>query len=134
MTPIEAKDVMFDQVNVLTPVGVVLVWPDKPDSIPVGEKWVRPTVKHAHSMQSTLATSNGTRRFTRFGVLAIECYAPVGDGNVEVDSLMHVYVKGLEMLRSSPVWYRNIRFTENGKEGSSSRVTVMADFQYDEMN
>ena len=134
MTPIEAKDAMFAVVLALTPVGVITVWPDKPDTIPVGEKWVRPIIRHADSKQTSLATSNGTRRFTRYGVLAVDCYAPVGDGNVEVDTLAHAFVKGLEMLQSSPIWYRNIRFIEIGKEGSSSRVTVMADFQYDEFN
>lgn len=134
MTPIEAKDEMFAAVQDMTPVGVITVWPDKPDTIPVGEKWIRPTVRHADSRQTSLATSDGKRRFTRYGILSIECYAPVGDGNVEVDTLAHAFTKGLEMLRSSPIWYRNIRFTESGKEGSSSRVTVMADFQYDEFN
>jgi hypothetical protein len=134
MTPVEAQDIMFAKVLELTQSPVIIVWPDKPDTVPVGEKWIRPAIKTALSKQTNLATSNGVRRFTRYGILLIDCYAPVGDGNVEVNNLAHLYVQGLERLRSSPIWYRNIRFIEMGKEGSSSRVSVMADFQYDEFN
>lgn len=134
MTSAEALDIMFGHVQSLTPEALIVVWPDKPDTIPVGEKWIRPIVRTAYSRQTSLSNSNGIRKFTRTGVLSIDCYAPVGDGNVEVNNLANIYQVGLEKLQSSPIWYRNIRSIENGKEGSSSRVSVMADFEYDAHN
>lgn len=133
MTPREAIDTMFGHVQQFAPAGIVILWPDKPGELP-DEKYVRPVIRHGGGGQTSLAGADATRKFTKTGVLSIDCYAPVGDGNVEIVELYHAFTKGFESLRSSPVWYRNIRAIDRDKEGSSSRVSVLIDFQYDEHN
>ncbi len=130
----EAKDAMFGHVEGLRPVDCDVVWPDKPGNIPPNSNWIRPTIRHADGRQGSLAGEDGQRRWSRKGVLIVQCFAPVGDGEYGAEVLAQTFVDGFERIRNSPIWYRNIRAIEAGKDGASVQVNVMADFEYDDFH
>ncbi len=134
MTREEAKDIMLGHVKAALPIGVVALWPDTPQSIPSGESWVRPTIRHAGGGQASLAGAMGARKFRHYGVLIVQCFTPVGDGMKSSDSLVQSFLTYFEAINSSPVWYRNIRAIEIGKDGAAEQVNFMAEFQYDNIH
>lgn len=127
----EAKDIMFGHLQAATPTGVVILWPDTPQDIPVGQRWLRPVVRHATGGQMSLSNESGSRKFTHAGVLIVQVAAPVGDGTSKLDELVQTLQTYFETIGSSQVWYRNIRALEIGKDGSAEIVNFMADFSYD---
>lgn len=129
----EARDAINAHIAAALP-GVAILWPDTPQSIPSGQEWVRPTIRHAYGGQASLADANGKRKFKHAGVLIIQCFTPVGDGLVDSDVLVQKLLDYFETIRSSPIWYRNIRAMEVGKDGAAEQVNFMADFQYDNIH
>lgn len=128
----QAVDIMMGHVTSVLPVDVVAVWPDVPGDTPTDTKWIRATVRHATGRQSSLSNEFGVRKFTKAGLLMVQCFAPVGDGELAARDLADVFVEKLETITNSPVWYRNIRLNEVGKDGPAVQVNVMAEFQYDD--
>lgn len=129
MTSQEAVDDMMRHVVAATPAGIVLVWEDVPSDMPT-TAWVRPTVKHSSRAQGSLANHGGRRMFDATGLLSVQCFTLVGDGLSSARNLSDTYVRYLEGVRNSPIWYRNIRALEIGKDGAFSQVLVLADFEY----
>lgn len=129
----EAKDIMMSHVAAALP-GVVILWPDIPQQIPTGEQWVRPVIRHATGGQASLANQNGIRMFRHAGVLMIQCFTPVGDGTLSSDKLVQALLDYFETNRLSPIWYRNIRAMEIGKDGAAEQVNFLAEFQYDNIH
>jgi hypothetical protein len=131
---ITAKDMMMEHIKAALPVGVVALWPDTPQSIPDGEPWVRPTIRHAGGKQASLAGVNGQRKFKHYGILIVQIFTPGGDGQTKSDTITQAFLTYFEKVNSSPIWYRNIRAIEIGKDGAAEQVNFMADFQYDNIN
>lgn len=131
MTQDDAISVMFGHVIAATPTGVVIVWEDVPSAMPQ-DKWIQPTIKHVVRQQSSLSNGGGQRMFQSNGILAIRCHCLAGDGLKAVRELSNTFVKSLEAIRGSDVWYRNIRAMEQGKDGAFTQVLVLADFEYTE--
>lgn len=134
MTRDEARDEMFRHVTesvALVDTPPDILWPDTPQDIPAGQTWIRPTIRHAGGSQASLSNQNGIRQFKHYGVLMVQCFSPVGDGMVSSDKLVQTMLTYFETVKSSPVWYRNIRAIEIGKSGAAEQVNFMADFQYD---
>lgn len=129
----DAVDEILGHVRDVLPNGTVAVWPDVPGDTPTDIQWIRATVRHAVGNQATLADHGGKRRFKKAGLLMIQCFAPIGDGEYAARALADVFVVKFETVRNSPIWYRNIRMQEIGKEGSTVQVNVMAEFQYDDI-
>lgn len=141
MTREEARDAMFAHVRAAAllvpgagPDGVAILWPDTPQEIPSGEPWIRPVIRHATGRQNALADYNGKRSFMHAGVLMVQLFTPAGDGMVSSDSLTQTFLTYFEGIRSSPVWYRNIRAMEIGKDGAAEQVNFLAEFQYDNLS
>lgn len=130
MTTEDAVDEMMGIVKAALPVDCAAIWPGTPATIPEGD-WIRATVRHASGGQASLAGENGARRFKRIGTLIVQCFSPVGDGNMGIDQLSFAFQAALENVRSSPVWLRNVRSIEMGKDGTCMQTNVMADFEYD---
>jgi hypothetical protein len=129
MTQDDAITAMFNHVIAATPIGVITVWEDVPASTP-DSKWIRPRIQHAVRNQQSLSNHSGQRMFQANGVLSIDCFALAGDGLRAVRLLSDGFVRSLEAIRGSDVWYRNIRAIEQGKDGAFTRVLVLADFEY----
>jgi hypothetical protein len=130
----EALDIIMGHVMAALPSGTLALWPDTPQSIPSGEPWVRPVIRHATGGQTSLSDQSGQRRFTHAGVLIVQLFTPVGDGMSASNTLTQAFLTYFETIRSSPVWYRNIRAMEIGKDGAAEQVNFMADFQYDNIH
>lgn len=134
MNRVEARDLIYSHVVAAVPNGVAVLWPDTPQDIPAGQPWIRPVIRHATGGQASLGDFAGKRRFKHAGVLIIQCYTPVGDGMADSDVLVQAFLTYFETLRSSPMWYRNIRATEIGKDGAAEQVNFLAEFQYDNIH
>lgn len=130
----DATDAMMGHVRDALPVGCVAMWPDTPSTVPENIEWVRPSIHHLAGRQTTLSGDAGQRRFNRQGVLTIQCFTPIGDGHSAADKLVGDIVEYFEAIRNSPIWYRNIRAIEIGKEGSTVQVNVIADFTYEHVH
>lgn len=135
-TRTEAVDLMMGHLMVWCQANpeVVSLWPDTPQSIPENRSWVRPTVRHATGGQASLSGEDGTRRWKRAGTFIIQVFTLVGGGASESDALAGSLERYFEGIRSSPVWYRNIRAIEVGKDGSYVQVNFMAEFEYDDFH
>jgi len=133
-TRTQATDIMMGHVSANLPAGVTVVWPMTPANVPENTLWIRPSIQHVGGGQASLSGAVGSRRFDRFGMLTIQCFSPVGDGNTDADDLAGTLVNRFEAIRNSQVWYRNIRAIEIGKEGSTVQVNFIADFVYEEIH
>ena len=133
-TRTEATDIMMGHVRAMLPLGVAVVWPMTPAIVPENTLWIRPSIQHVGGGQASLSGAIGTRRFDRYGMLTIQCFSPVGDGNTDADDLAGSLLNSFESIRNSQVWYRNIRAIEIGKEGSTVQVNLIADFSYEEIH
>lgn len=136
MTRDEARDLINSHVaaaaaSIIGLGSVAILWPDTPTDIPSGQPYIRPTIRHATGGQSSLSDQSGIRKFTHAGVLIVQLFAPVGDGMTDSDKMTQAFLTYFETLRSSQVWYRNIRATEIGKQGSAEQVNFLAEFSYD---
>lgn len=130
----DAKDIIMADVLAALPMGTVAVWPDTPQVVPPDGQWVRPLIRHATGGQSSLGDQLGQRRFTHAGLLTVQLFTPVGDGQTDSDILTQAFITYFETKRSSQVWYRNIRAQEIGKDGAAEQVNFMADFEYDNIH
>lgn len=130
----DAVDTMLGHVRDAIPPGCMAMWPDTPSTIPENMEWIRPSVQHAGGGQVSLAGEAGQRKFARTGLLIIQCFSPIGDGHTAADTLVNGILEYFEAIRNSPIWYRNIRAIEIGKEGSTVQVNVIADFNYEHIH
>ena len=130
----DAVDAMLGHVRDAVPTSCVIMWPDTPSTVPENIEWVRPTIQHAAARQVSLAGEVGQRRFNRSGILVIQCFSPIGDGHSAADLLVDHISSYFETIRNSPIWYRNIRAIEVGKDGSTVQVNVLADFSYEHIH
>jgi hypothetical protein len=134
MTRDEAYDMIMGHVAAALPPGIPALWPDTPQSIPAGAQWVRPVIRHATGGQASLGNAMGARRFNHGGVLIVQLFTPVGDGMTDANTLAQAFLTYFEAVRSSQVWYRNIRAMEIGKDGAAEQVNFLADFSYDHIH
>ncbi len=140
----EAVDEILARFNtVWGPTTYPVVWPDVPitsdlqkmidgaDGVDLSP-YARVTVRSNTRKQKTLGQS--TRLYTSAGVLFIEIFTPTGDGMVAAYDLAEDLREAFETpnLSSYHVWYREVRLAENGSEGLWSRLTLTAEWEYDQ--
>lgn len=125
-----ARDIMLaDATNAC--VGLPIVYGDAPPAMLDGTaNWARATIKHAGGGQQGLGTDT-TKKYRRFGVLCVELFTVPGDGFTDQDALAEQILTYLENRRSSPIWYRNIRASEAGRDGGYNKINLYADFEYE---
>lgn len=141
----QAVDEILERFNsVWGPTGYATVWPDVPiepslqkmidgaDGV-VLAPYARVTVRSNTRRQRTLGQT--TRRYESSGVLFIEVFTPTGDGMVAAYDLAEDLREAFEEpnVSSFSVWYREVKIAENGSEGLWSRLTVTAEWQYDQV-
>lgn len=131
MTPQEAVDVMLG-VFLAAWAPRAAVYSDVPAEVPTTQvPWARPVILHATS-DHTLANDVGARRFDAMGLLWIQTFAPVGDGNVNGYQNAQLLLNAYRDARVA-VWFRNIRLEEMGRDGVFSRYDIKADFEYEDV-
>lgn len=97
--------------------------------------WARVSVRHATGEQHTLADASSKRLFCNYGVVTVQCFAPMRDntGALVARRLAEVAKAAFEGVTTENVWFSNVRFQEQGREGTWYQINVSADFQWDEM-
>ncbi len=95
--------------------------------------WAFVVVRHAVGQQDTLG-GTGNRSFIRFGAVIVTINTPSTNGLQDSYQLAKVVADAYEGV-SSPngVWFRNVRITELGREGTFFQMQVAADFEYYEV-
>lgn len=145
MTPDEAVDEIFtmlntswltNSLNVVEQVPEILWQGRSYGAPPVDACYARASVKHNTSLQTSLASDVGTRRFTRYGIVLIQVHVPIGIRN-PLTTARKLGKIALDVFegRSSPggIWFRNCRLNEIDPTDGWQPVNVVAEFSYDEV-
>jgi len=125
----EARDAMLAAFKAAWDPRVAL-YADVPGEPPTDSVvWARVKVLHAVGRQGSLTGGLGTVKYERQGILWIQVFSPVGDGNKAGYDAAQCLVNAYQAARGS-IWYRNIRMDEMGTDGAFERFDVKADFEY----
>ena len=104
---------------------------DKPSS---SSPFVRFTVRHRESEQTSAGHPLGNRLFSRYGQVIVELYVPLGEGMNRADRLAKTIVDAFEGKQSeNGVWFRNVRLSEVGPDEGWYKVVVTSEFEYTEV-
>jgi hypothetical protein len=142
----EAVDEILERFNsVWNSTGHPVVWQDVPiepelqkmidgaDGVEI-TPYARVTVRSNRRRQVTMG-QQGARKFEGNGVLFVEIFTPTGDGLVNTRELAGLVSDAFETpnLSSFHTWYGEVRTQENGSEGLWSRITVTAEWTYEQI-
>lgn len=108
---------------------------DKQNPPPADEPYARIFVRHVNSRQSTFGAS-GERRFTRFGLVTVQAFAPIsnGGGLSFAENAAIIARDAFEGVGTdSGIWFRNARIQEIGLAGPWYQMNTVVEFQYDEL-
>lgn len=103
---------------------------------PVGKAFARATVLHAAGRQASLAGEGGARRFSRRGMVMVQCFGPnAGSEGLTIAEALGKIVTDTYEGQASPggIWFRNCRINEVGPDDGWFQVNAYADFIYDEV-
>lgn len=129
-TVTEAYDLMMAHATAACGVVPVVYADDAPASALNGKTaWARATSKLAAGGKQGLGDTTGL--YCRLGVLCIEIFTPEGDGLTLMHTLVEQALISIEDRKSYPVWYRNIRAVEAGRDGGYNKTNIYVDFEYD---
>lgn len=106
------------------------------DDIPTdtSSPWARITVKHDKGQQTALCGADGSKRFTRTGVIIIQIFTPSGEGLSSSDTSVKIIQDAFEGKKSTNgVWFRDVDYKEIGPSGDYYQVNVIIQFEYDEI-
>lgn len=94
-------------------------------------------IRHLNSDQTTLAGADGTRRFTRKGVVTVQVFAPLANrgGLSLAENLATIARDAYEGVDTADgIWYQKVTTKEMGSDGRGFyQLNVIANFQYDEV-
>lgn len=134
----QARDEMCNVLKVAWAAGAYssapILWDDKSALPPLDTTavWLRMTIKHAGGGASSLGSPDGLKRFTRIGLIAVQCFVNPGQGNVTLDAVVDIIMHAFERASTANgVWFRNVRFKEIGAVGGWNQANVLVDFEYD---
>lgn len=102
---------------------------------PDDESWGRVFVQNAASTQVTFGEV-GNRRFRRFGTIIVQIFTPFGDGLTTSYAIVKVVVDSMEGKTAGGadnVRFRDVSFSEVGRDGPWFQANVTAAFEYDEV-
>jgi hypothetical protein len=129
----DARDLIAGHATAAVEAGVPITYTDVPPPDITGTvAWCRITVKILDGKQEGFG--DGVRKFCNIGILCIEFFAPHGDGGARRDVLAQIAKTYLENVRSSPIWYRNIRATDVGQDGGFDKINIYADFEFTDIH
>lgn len=142
LTRTAARDEILALVKTVTDgfSNFVSIYDDTKQDIPTAsttplQTWARVQITHGPGSQTSLADSSGKTRYTKFGLLTIQVFTPVGDGLTNADTLVESLESGVRNV-STPngVWFKNVRSNEIGVDGPWFQTNVLAEFQYDQVS
>lgn len=101
--------------------------------VPSTKPWLRVGVRHTNGTQASLGSINGKRRQEQSGVLFIQMFTPLGDGQKLADPLGDAILDAYRTGGATPsgVQFRSARRAEVGKDGAWFLTNCLVDFEYD---
>jgi hypothetical protein len=105
----------------------------------IGKYWVRVSIQTVGENQSSLSVAegiNGQRRYTAFGFVIIQVFAPRSTKDSFQNGIKLAEIaKKIFRGKTTPgkIWFRNVRVNELSPENSFYRLNVVAEFEYDEL-
>jgi hypothetical protein len=128
---------MVNDIMVAQWAGVLIQWQGKTDdkAPEPTAKWIRVYIKHASGSQASLASDTGKRKWSRTGVIIVQCFVPLNNGGLDVARAIAASLQNGFQGKSSPscVWFRNATVTEVGRDNSWYQVNFSALFTYDDV-
>jgi hypothetical protein len=103
---------------------------------PVDTPYARVTCRHTRSRQTTFAEA-GQRRFTRYGLISVQVFAPLltGDGLSFSEKEAIIARDAFEGKSTAMgIWFRNARIVDIGPSGPFYQSNVLVEFEYDEFH
>ncbi len=133
LTPTEARDEVLTLINAAWPAstGPLYYW-DVSHETPSPEDepfWGRVTMRHNIGQDDSI----GGRLFLNAGTITVQMFSIFGNGLSTSDQTAKVVLDSMRRA-STPggVWFRNVRYSEIGQDGSWFHTQVLADFEYTE--
>lgn len=114
--------------------NLLVVYDDVKKDIDTATSWARVTIRHNTGFQATLSDANNAMRYRNLGLLFVQIFTPLGDGQKLSDQLAGI-VKAAFQRGQTPggCWFRNVRVNEIGPSGAWYQLNVVAEFEYDEV-
>lgn len=122
----------------LTGAGVIRVeWPgvDNGGPPPPNSPYAAIFMRINNSRQVTFGPQ-GQRRYTRFGLITVQCFAPISEGNASTfaENAAIIARDAFEGIGTdSGIWFRNVKTQEIGATKTWYQFNMVAEFQFDEM-
>lgn len=145
----EARDEMFTRIREVVELNGEAVFGFIPEmrwqfvkepATPETPSWLRSTLQHIDSDQTTLSTNvgkPGQKRYTSYGLMYVQFLLSKADDESAMngDALAVLIQKEFRDKQSqNAIVYRNIRILELPSENQYHRLNVVAEFEYDEVN
>jgi hypothetical protein len=123
-SPLPTLPFLFEDIN----------WNGRPTT-DIQTAWARVTIRHSNGEQSTLADRTGKARFTNYGIVLIQVFAPMRDNTGAMVSrrLASVVKAALQGKATANVWFRQATYMDVGREGTWYQFNVSANFEWDEV-
>lgn len=120
--------------NVLTPLMVPFVFENETFSTPDGGEYIRCSIRHATSTQSSQG-GIGNRRFQRTGSAFAQVFTPENTGTDRNRELVQAIVAGFEGTRivGTTIRFNDVIPREVGPAGRFFQSVVEINFIYDEI-
>lgn len=140
MTSADARnEVMALVASVL--VGLITVdnirWPGQESMSPpvASATWAAIFMTHTIGEQGSLAGDTGKRRWSRQGIITIQCFAPTAKAGLTVSFDLACRLRDAFQSYSSAtsLWFRNANAKEVGPDASWYQANTTANFDYDEV-
>lgn len=103
------------------------------------EIWARWALDYVSGGQATLGGTGG-RKFTKYGLIYITIYSPLGGGLAQAREASQVAIFAYEGQRTpGDVWFRNVRIDSEGHGQGTGRnkswwtTQVVAEFTYEHL-
>jgi len=114
-------------------------WPgvEEPGTPDASKFWLRVSQQTVIEEQTTLADSNGKRRYTASGLMFVQLFCPKSEA-AAMENGRKLAVVARNAFRgkvtSGKVWFRKVRINELAPEESAYRFNVVAEYEYDEIS
>jgi len=96
---------------------------DRPDAV-----WARVTIIFG---ESTQVSRGQTKRFRDTGLVMIELFDPINDGDAELSELADLVCEAFRAVQSEGVTYATPRYEEMGRRDSEWQINVVCPFYAD---
>lgn len=143
----DAVDEMFGMINSIWNANSSIIagyvpeihWPGKPEptSVPMDQVWARVSVQLVSDKQSSLANSNGVRRYHAIGLLYFQIFCPrTAASTLDIGRALANLIR-LAFLKESPsgsIWFIDAVIRELPSTTENYPINIVVTFQYDSLS